>query len=137
MKTFQKIVSIKTKGMFDFVEINTETQKVVDESEVKNGIIFLNSLHTTSALILQENDPTIHRDLTHTLEKLVPVKGKYEHLEEGVENATAHLRANLLGTFVTLPLIDGKMQLGVWQSVYLVELFEPRERKVVVTVIGE
>jgi len=62
---------------------------------------------------------------------------KYEHNYEGRINATAHLKSNFLGTFVTIPMREGKLVLGTWQSVFFVELFEPKSRKIVVTVIGK
>lgn len=137
MKVFQKTISIKTKGPNDFIEITDEVQKVASESKIKNGMIFANALHNTAALIIQEADSTIHRDLVRVLEKIAPLSGKYEHDQEGNINATAHIKSNLLGTFVTVPLEDGKLVLGTWQNIFFIELFEPRNRKVLVTVIGE
>jgi secondary thiamine-phosphate synthase enzyme len=137
MKVFQKTISIKTKRLNDFVLITPNVQKIVEESEIKNGMVFVNALHNTAALIIQENDSTIHKDLINTLEKIAPSKEKYFHDYEGSINATAHLKSNLLGTFITIPLKDSKLVLGTWQDIFFIELFEPRERKVVVTVIGE
>ena len=104
---------------------------------IKNGMVFANALHNTAGLIIQENDPSIHSDLVNLLERVAPLKGRYHHNYEGKENATAHLKSNLLGTFVTVPLKDREMVLGTWQHIFLVEFFEPRKREVVVTVIGE
>jgi len=137
MRAFQKAVSVKTRGVNDFVLITSHVQKVAEESKIKNGMVFVNALHNTSALIIQENDPTIHEDLIRTLEKIIPMGEKYSHDYEGNENATAHLKSNLLGTFVTVPLKDGKLVLGTWQNIFLVEFFEPREREIVVTIVGE
>jgi secondary thiamine-phosphate synthase enzyme len=137
MKVFQKTISIKTRGLNDFVLITPNVQKVVEESKITNGIVSVNALHNTVALIIQENDPTIHKDLINMLEKITPLKETYLHNYEGSINATAHLKSNLLGTFITVPLKDGKLVLGTWQNIFFVEFFEARERKVVVTIIGE
>ena len=137
MGVFRKSVKIKTKGLNDFVNITKDIEKIVNESKIKNGMVFLNSLHNTAALIMQEDDSTIHRDLVNTLENIVPLKGKYEHNYEGPENATAHLKTNLLSSNLTIPLENGKLVLGTWQQIFFVELFEPREREVVVTIMGE
>jgi secondary thiamine-phosphate synthase enzyme len=137
MTVFHKTISIRTKKIYDFVEITAEIEKAAKESKIKNGKVFANALHNTGALILQENDSTIHKDLIKILEKLVPMKEKYEHNHEGNENATAHIKSNLLGTHITIPLKDSKLQLGTWQSVFFVEFFEPRNRQVMVTIIGE
>lgn len=137
MSVFQKTLEVKTKGVYDFVEVTGDIAEAVKESKIKNGIVSANALHNTAALIIQENDPTIHEDLTRALERLFPQDEKYEHDYEGNVNATAHLKSNFLGTSITLPLESGKLNLGTWQSVFFVELFEPRKRKVVVTIVGE
>ncbi|MDI6798918.1 MAG: secondary thiamine-phosphate synthase enzyme YjbQ [Candidatus Aenigmarchaeota archaeon] len=137
MEIFTKRIAIQTSRLYDFVEITDEVQKAVSESRIKDGIVFASALHNTAALIIQEDDSTVHRDLINTLERIVPLKGKYEHDMEGNVNATAHLKSNLLGTFVTVPLKDGRLVLGTWQRLFFVELFEPRRREVVVTVVGE
>jgi len=137
MGVFQKTIEVKTKRVYDFVEVTAEIEDAVKESKIKNGMVFGNALHNTAALIIQENDPTIHRDLAKTLERFFPQDAKYEHDYEGNVNATAHLKSNFLGTFIILPLTNGKLNLGTWQAVFFVELFEPRKRKAVVTIIGE
>jgi secondary thiamine-phosphate synthase enzyme len=137
MKIFQKTLVFKTKGINDFIRITDDVQDVVKESKIKNGMVFVNALHNTAALIIQENDSTIHIDLTKILEKIVPIKEKYLHDYEGNENATAHIKSNLLKTFLTIPLKEGKLVLGTWQDIFFVELFESREREVLITIIGE
>jgi secondary thiamine-phosphate synthase enzyme len=137
MKIFQKTLVFKTKGINDFIRITDDVQDVVKESKIKNGMVFVNALHNTAALIIQENDSTIHIDLTKILEKIVPIKEKYLHDYEGNVNATAHIKSNLLKTFLTIPLKEGKLVLGTWQDIFFVELFESREREVLITIIGE
>jgi secondary thiamine-phosphate synthase enzyme len=137
MKVFQKTVSVETKELNDFVAITSQVQKVVEESKIRNGMVFINSLHNTAAIIIQENDSTIHRDLISTLEKIVPVKGKYEHDYEGNANAAAHIKSNLLGSFLTVAIENGELVLGTWQQLFFVELFEARTREVIVTILGE
>jgi secondary thiamine-phosphate synthase enzyme len=137
MAVFRKSISVRTSKIYDFVEVTEEVEKAAKESKIKNGIVFVNMLHLTVALIFQENDPTILRDLIKSLEKMVPMKENYEHDYEGNENATAHIKANLLGTSVTIPLHNGSLQFGTYQSLFVVELFEPRNREIVITIIGE
>ncbi|MEM5772890.1 MAG: secondary thiamine-phosphate synthase enzyme YjbQ [Candidatus Aenigmatarchaeota archaeon] len=137
MKIFQKDIKIRTKGANEFVKITDEVEKIVKESKIKNGMVFVNALHNTAALIIQEYDEGIHRDLIKFFEKVLPLKEKYFHDYEGNLNATAHIKSNLLKTFLTIPLKDGKLSLGTWQNIFFVELFEAREREISVTVIGE
>jgi secondary thiamine-phosphate synthase enzyme len=137
MGIFQKKISVQTKSMDEFVKITPDVQRVVTDSKIKNGIVFVNALHNTAAVILQEDDSTIHKDLVNTLEKIAPLKGKYFHDHEGNENATAHIKSNFLGTHVSVPLENNKLVFGTWQDIFLVEMFEGRRREVVVTVIGD
>lgn len=137
MGIFRKSMKIETKELNDFINITEDVTNIVKESKIKNGMVFLNSLHNTAALIIQEDDPTIHRDLIATLERIAPLKGNYEHNYEGNKNATAHLKSNLLASNLTIPLENGKLILGTWQQLFFVELFEPRHREVIVTIIGE
>jgi len=137
MAVFQKTVEVKTGKLYDFVNITSAVQRAVEESKIKNGIAFVNSVHNTAAVIIQEADATIHKDLIATLERLVPIDADYNHDYEGNVNATAHLKSNLLGSSVSVPVENGKLVLGTWQQLFFIELFEARRRRVVVTVVGE
>lgn len=137
MVVYQRTIGIRTKGYYDFIKITDKVAKLVEDSKIKNGIVFVNSSHNTATVIVQENDPTIHKDLTSMFEKLLPLNAKYEHDYEGNANATAHLKQNILGNSVNIPITKGKMILGGWQEIFFVELFESRDREIVVTVIGE
>jgi secondary thiamine-phosphate synthase enzyme len=137
MRLYQKTLEIATKKRMDFIEITKDVQKMVDKSKIKDGMVFLNTGHTTAALLLQENDPTIHRDLTKILERISPLDEGYEHDYEGNENATGHIRNALLHSSLTIPLKNGKLLLGTWQRIFFIELFEPRRREVFLTVIGK
>ncbi|MEM7814671.1 MAG: secondary thiamine-phosphate synthase enzyme YjbQ [Candidatus Aenigmatarchaeota archaeon] len=137
MKIFQKDIRIRTRAANEFIKITDEVEKVVKESKIKNGMVFVNALHNTAALIIQEYDESIHKDLIKFFEKILPLKEKYFHDYEGNLNATAHIKSNLLKTFLTIPLKEGKLLLGTWQNIFFVEMFEARERIVSVTVIGE
>ncbi len=101
----------------------------------KNGIAVFNVLHTTAALIVCEDDPDLRDDLVrvaeHWLENLRP----FRHGRYGAPNAEAHITSALAGTSLTLPIIDGKLLLGSWQSILLLELDGPRRRKLVCTII--
>lgn len=137
MKVHQESINVGTKKLNDFVKITEDIQKVVDKSKINKGIAFANSLHNTAAVIIQEDDPTIFKDTSNLFERMLPLDGKYEHNHEGNENATAHQKENLLGNSISIPVRDGKLALGAWQDVFLLEFFEPRQREVVVTILGD
>ncbi len=137
MKVYQEIVKIKTKRIYDRIKLTEKLQEIVRRSKIKNGMLFANALHNTACILIQEDDETIFKDLEKVLERIAPLKEKYEHDYEGNENATAHQKSMILKTFFTVPVIDGKLIKGTWQDFWFLELFEARERKIVVTVIGE
>jgi len=137
MKVYQDSIRVDTKKVNDFIKITEDVQGIVGKSKIHNGIVFVNSLHNTAAVIIQENDPTIFKDTFDLFERILPLKGKYQHSYEGNENATAHQKQNLLGNSVSVPLKDGKLVLGSWQDVFFLEFFEPRQRQVIVTVLGD
>lgn len=117
--------------------MSEDIKKVVKDSKIKNGIVILNSLHNTAALIIQEDDKTIHEDLKNSLERIFPLNLEYRHDFEGKVNATAHLKSNFLGNSLIVPLKDNELILGKWQDLFFIELFEPRDREIFVTIIGE
>jgi secondary thiamine-phosphate synthase enzyme len=137
MRVYQSEIKIKTRNVYDFIDINESVEKEVEKSKIKNGMIFLNSLHNTACLIIQENDETIFEDMKKFFDKILPLDEKYSHSYEGSLNATAHLKSNLLSQSITIPIKNGKLVLGAWQRIIFVELFEPRERTVFVTILGE
>lgn len=137
MRVFQKTIPVKTEKLYDFVEITAKIQEVVRESKISDGIVFINSMHTTASVIIQEDDSRIHRDLIRFLDRIAPLSAKYEHDDEGSENATAHLKSNLLGSSIIVPLKNGELTLGTWQKIFFVELFKPRNRQIGITIIGE
>jgi secondary thiamine-phosphate synthase enzyme len=137
MKVFQKDIRIRTKGANEFIDITEKVEEIVREAKVKNGIAALSSLHNTACLIIQENDETIFEDMKKFFDKILPLNEKYSHSYEGSLNATAHLKSNLLSQSLTIPINNGELVLGTWQRIIFVELFEPRERTVFVTIMGE
>ncbi|OGY08189.1 MAG: hypothetical protein A2700_00320 [Candidatus Blackburnbacteria bacterium RIFCSPHIGHO2_01_FULL_44_64] len=128
----------------ELIDITTQVVSCVRESGVKNGQVTVFSQHTTAAVLLQENEKGIHKDLQKFLCSLCSPQGDYEHslapdhLEDKMPNGHSHLQHFLLGgSSQTIPVADGKVMLGTYQSVFLVELDRARTRNVLVQVIGE
>ena len=129
-------VATRGKGTY---EITEQIQKTVAESEIKNGTVTVFVRHTSCSLIIMENAaPAARRDLERFFERLVPEDADYEHDDEGADDSTSHIRAVLTRSSEVIPIVDGDVQLGTWQGIFL---FEHRRashrRKIVVTVIGE
>lgn len=112
------------------MDITEQVSRVVRQSGVSNGICYIFVPHTTAGVAVNENaDPSVKSDIANTLERLVPQDGQYSHMEG---NAAAHIKATLVGTSQSLPIVNGSLGLGTWQGIYLCEFDGPRTRRVVV-----
>ena len=139
-------LKVKTKQAPEFIDITDWVTSCVAESEVNNGFAVVFSKHTTAAVKINENEPLLLEDMTVFLEKISPREKPYHHNNFEIRtvnmtpdespNAHAHLQHLLLGTSETVPIIDGRMQFGTYQSVFFIELDHPRDREVMVQVVG-
>ncbi len=131
-------ISVRTRAAGEFVEITREVAEVVARSGVREGIALVRSRHTTAAITCNEPDPLLHADMLDALYATFPTSRRYRHIEEGAENAVAHLATSMLfGESTWVPVRSGRIDVGAWQHLYLVELYEPRRREVDVAVLGE
>ena len=132
-------IEIRTNGK-GLYEITDEVQSKIDKCGVQNGTATVFVQHTSCSLIIMENaDPTARRDLEEFFDRLVPEDADYfEHSSEGSDDMPSHIRMVLTHSSETIPVAEGRMQLGTWQGIFL---FEHRRaahrRKIVVTVMGE
>jgi secondary thiamine-phosphate synthase enzyme len=133
---FREIFEIKTDTRIKILDITAEIQSVLDKSDLKTGIVHIYSRHSTSGIVVNENEKGLVEDFQSSLESLVPSNNNYHH-DRIDNNADSHLRSFLIGNSETIPLYNGKLDLGTWQSVFFVELDGPRTRKVTVTAMGE
>ena len=137
----------RTKRAPQFIDITDWVSECVAKSRVSNGIAVVYSKHTTAAVRINENEPLLLADMSKFLENLSPRNGGYQHNDFSIRtvnmnpdespNGHAHLQHLLLGTSETVPVIDGIMQIGRYQSVFFIELDEPRDREVMVQIVGE
>ena len=126
--------SFSTKGEIDFIDLTDVVQTAVAKSGIKNGLVHVFAPHSTGILILTENDYGLLNDIKAFLEEIVPKRKAYNH----PSNAHAHLRSVLLPPDKTLPIIDGRVEFGTWQSLLFVETdVYPRRRVVIIQVLGE
>jgi len=128
---------VRTNGKGTY-EITNEVQEKIDKSNVRNGVVTIFVQHTSCSLTMMENAaPAARRDVERFFEQLVPENADYEHDDEGPDDMPSHIRMVLTRTSETVPIIDGKIQLGTWQGIFLFEhRRESHQRKVSVTMIG-
>jgi secondary thiamine-phosphate synthase enzyme len=136
-----------TTGAPQFIDLTDEVQQIVEDSGIQSGQVTVFSQHTTAAIRINENEPELLRDFVTFLERVAPTVGIYRHNDFSVRtvnmtddecaNAHAHCRQLLMSASETIPIVDGDMCLGTWQRIFLVELDHPRERSVIVQVLGQ
>jgi len=133
-KVVNKTVKLETRGEIDFVDLSQIVSQTVQASGIKNGVAHIFAPHATGILVLTENDPALLEDIKKFLVQLAPKKGGYNH----PSNAHSHLRSMLLSPDKTLPVVDGEVVFGTWQSLLYVETdVSPRMRMILIQVMGE
>jgi len=132
----REIVGLNTSRRVKIQDITGKVDAILKNSGVKDGLLNIYSRHSTSAVVINENEPGLVRDFQLTIQKLVPEGAGYQH-DRIDNNADSHIRGFLLGGSQTIPVENGGMMLGTWQSIFFVELDGPRQRKLTVTVMGE
>ena len=133
------IIEIQTKGHGDVLNLTARVAEVVAQSKLKDGIITVFVTGSTAGITTIEFEPNLVADFNEMWQKITPEGVPYHHDNTwGDRNGYAHVRASLLGASLVVPFSDGKLVLGTWQQIVLVDFDErPRQRKVVVQVMGE
>ncbi len=134
MKVFNESFVFPTRGEIDFVDLTDRLEEVVGRSGIKNGLAHVFAPHATGILIITEHEPGMDNDIRDFLEKLIPKRAAYQH----PSNAHSHLRSMILCPDKTVPVVDGRVALGTWQSLVFVETdVHPRRRTVIMQILGE
>ena len=129
-----KTLNFSTAGEIDFIDLSDGIRDSVLDSKINNGFVHVFAPHATGVIILTENDPALLDDIKDFLREIVPGNRSYNH----PSNAHAHLRSMLFSPDKTIPVIDGHVAFGIWQSILFVETdVYPRQRTVIVQVMGE
>jgi secondary thiamine-phosphate synthase enzyme len=124
-------IEIRTSKRSELIEITDRLREVVRRSGITEGMLFVQSLHTTAALTINENaDPDVESDMARKMESLVPKNERYYRHAEG--NSDSHVKTSLFGPSLGIVVSGGDLVLGRWQGVFFCEWDGPRERSVVV-----
>ncbi|WP_292600220.1 secondary thiamine-phosphate synthase enzyme YjbQ [Methanobrevibacter sp. UBA212] len=134
MKIKNHSIKINTNRNFEIIDITSKINELID---VESGIISIFSRHSTSAIVVNENESGLLSDLEFTLNNLITDKFTYQH-DRIDDNAKSHLKSFLLSSSECLPIKNGRLDLGTWQSVFFIELDGPRHgRTISLTIMGE
>ncbi len=141
MKTAHHIIPVPTEAPIQIVNITAATQALCAQVGLRHGLLTLISRHTTAFINLNEQEARLHEDMITFLKRLAPRDGDYAHNIAPVDdrdNAHAHLLGLFMNASESIPIVDGQLMLGGWQSIFLIELDGPRaERQVHLHFLGE
>ena len=139
MSWFQKEVVVKAERRGFFLITHKIEEQIPEISHYQNGLIHLFIKHTSASLTINENaDPTVRADLEEHFNRSVPDGASYyQHTMEGFDDMSAHIKSTTIGSSVTIPIMNGKLELGTWQGIYLCEHRDyPYSRTIFATING-
>ncbi len=131
----RKRFSVSTSKRREIIDITPQVEEIVRDSGVNEGIVCISAAHCTAAIYVNEYEGGLLRDTLRLIDEMT-TRGDWEH-DRIDDNAAAHLAASVIGSSVVLPVTGGRVELGTWQRVLLVELDGPRQRGVTVTVVAD
>jgi secondary thiamine-phosphate synthase enzyme len=137
--TYSETISLSTKGFSDIIDITDRVDSVVRHSKIEHGLVTVFCPGSTGAVTTIEYETGVLKDLQRVLEKIVPSNIPYEHDKRwGDGNGFSHVRAALMKSSFSIPLIQGKLTLGTWQQIVFIDFDNRRrERNLVVQIVGE
>lgn len=130
---------LHTKGQDDCVDITDTFQQAVSKSKIRQGLATVFVTGSTAGVTTIEFEPGLVRDLKDAVRRLFPENLRYAHHEAaGDDNGFSHLRASFIGPSLSVPIVDGRLQLGTWQQIVLIDFdTRPRSRSYLIHLIGE
>ena len=129
-----KYLNVKSDTRTEFIDITEQVQKEITDAGFEEGLCYLYVPHTTAGLTINEGaDPSVKADILSVFSRLVPHEHHYRHAEG---NSDAHVKSSLVGVSLCVPVYEGKLILGTWQSVFFTEFDGPRHRRVALKLIS-
>ncbi|MED5475968.1 MAG: secondary thiamine-phosphate synthase enzyme YjbQ [Candidatus Neomarinimicrobiota bacterium] len=139
MKSYHKELSLNTTERMEFVNITRDVELCVKESDIKEGLCLVNSMHITSSVFINDDESGLHRDYKKWLEELAPHKplSRYNHNLTGEDNGDAHHKRQIMGREVVIAITHGKLHFGTWEQIFYGEFDGRRQKRILVKIIGE
>jgi secondary thiamine-phosphate synthase enzyme len=136
VKSHTEYLVFETRKRREMVHITDEVEEIVRRSGVKDGLCFVSPMHITAAVYVNDHEGGLIEDIGKWLEELAPARPDYKHHRTGEDNGDAHLKSLLLHHETTLPVTNGRLDLGTWQRVFYAEFDGQRRKRVIVKVLG-
>jgi secondary thiamine-phosphate synthase enzyme len=139
MKHYRKELFINIPTRRGFLNITPQVEECVRLSGIQNGLALVNSMHITSSVFINDDEPGLHGDYEQWLEELAPhaPTARYRHNLTGEDNADAHLKRQVMGREVVVAVTDGRLDFGTWEQIFYGEFDGRRPKRVLVKIIGE
>ena len=138
MKSYRKELTFNTRTRRAFINITPEVKRCLAESGIQEGLLLCNSMHITSSVFINDDEPGLHSDFEVFLEKLAPEKPYEQYRHNGYEdNADAHLKRSVMGREVVVAVTNGQLDFGTWEQIFYGEFDGKRPKRVLVKIVGE
>ena len=138
MKSHTEYLLIHTPERYQIVNITPQVEAALAKSGIQEGLCLVNSMHITSSVFINDNEPGLHRDFLRWTERLAPYGvDKYQHNLTGEDNGDAHLKRTLLGREVVVAVTNGQLDFGPWETIFYGEFDGQRDKRVLVKISGE
>ena len=139
MQVANNYINISTRGFTDIVDVTSQVEAIVAKTGIENGQVSVYVSGSTAGVTTIEYEPGLLKDIPEALDRVAPMKGPYHHdATWGDGNGYAHVRAALIGSHFSAPIEEGRIILGTWQQIVIMDFDNrPRDRRIVVQIIGE
>lgn len=136
MKAHTKYLLFDTKTEREYVRITDDVEAMVKESGIQEGMVLVSAMHITAGVYINDWESGLISDIDEWLEKVAPARPDYKHHNTGETNGDAHLKRILINHQVTVPITDGKLDLGPWEQIFYAEFDGRRRKRVILKALG-
>lgn len=139
MKSYRKELWFNIPSRRGFVNITSQVEEALRESEIKEGLCLVNAMHITASVFINDDESGLHHDYEKWLEKLAPHEpvNNYRHNDTGEDNADAHMKRQVMGREVVVAVTNGQLDFGTWEQIFYGEFDGRRRKRVLIKIIGE
>jgi secondary thiamine-phosphate synthase enzyme len=142
MKSYTRYLRVNTEEERDIINITNQVQETINNSEIIEGIVLVNSMHITSSVFINDEESGLKEDFMDWLEELAPSKPEqypkgYRHHRTGEINGDAHLKRTIMGREVVCAITEGALDFGPWEQIFYGEFDGKRDKRIMVKIIGE
>jgi len=140
VRSFRKTLELELPERMGFVNITREVELALRESGVSEGLCLVNSMHITSSVFINDDEPGLHEDYARWLERLAPFDASpqvYHHNRTGEDNGDAHHKRQIMGREVVVAITQGRLDFGRWEQIFYGEFDGRRRKRVLIKIVGE